>query len=92
MFRWDYDYVEIGDAPDPGDAGAYAPRGYEYGLTELDDAFDVEWGSSSSVSSGPLSPSFLGAGAGAGRSPVEDDGWEGETLASGSEGEKGDRS
>lgn len=67
-FRWDYDYVEVGDG---------SSRGYEYGLTVLDgddfrhDSSD-EWtvGSSSSISSGS-------------RSPVdESQSWEGETLAS----------
>jgi membrane-associated phospholipid phosphatase len=69
MFRWDYDYVEVGDAP---------TEGYEYGLTVLHsddfrhDSSD-EWtvGSSSSISSGS-------------RSPVDESqsAWEGETLAS----------
>ncbi|KAL2072165.1 hypothetical protein VTL71DRAFT_11508 [Oculimacula yallundae] len=68
-WRWDYDYVEKGDAP----SGAY-----EYGLSVLDvddfrnDSSD-EWtmGSSSSISSGS-------------RSPVDESqsSWEGETLAS----------
>ncbi|RDL33892.1 uncharacterized protein BP5553_08260 [Venustampulla echinocandica] len=67
-FRWDYDYVEVGDAPSVGD--------YEYGLTVLDTDFHTgssdEWtaGSSSSFSSGS-------------RSPIDDgQSWEGETLAS----------
>lgn len=67
-FRWDYDYVEVGDAPTAGD--------YEYGLTVLDTDFQTgssdEWtaGSSSSFSSGS-------------RSPIDDgQSWEGETLAS----------
>ena len=69
MFRWDYDYVEIGDTPSGG---------YEYGLTVLgNDDFrhdsSDEWtmGSSSSISSGS-------------RSPVDESqsSWEGETLAS----------
>ncbi|PSS09269.1 hypothetical protein M430DRAFT_37276 [Amorphotheca resinae ATCC 22711] len=68
VFRWDYDYVEIGDAPSGG---------YEYGLTTLDTDFrndsSDEWtvGSSSSISSGS-------------RTPVDEaqSSWEGETLAS----------
>ncbi|CAD6455472.1 e6b5b506-671c-42bf-b6a1-2fe62e401d7a [Sclerotinia trifoliorum] len=68
MFRWDYDYVERGDAP----AGIY-----EYGLAVLDQDFrhdsSDEWtmGSSSSFSSGS-------------RSPTDENGsaWEGDTLAS----------
>ncbi|TAQ87628.1 Peroxidase [Chlorociboria aeruginascens] len=67
-FRWEYDYVEIGEAPSGG---------YEYGLTTLDADFrhdsSDEWtiGSSSSISSGS-------------RSPVEESNssWEGDTLAS----------
>lgn len=68
-WRWEYDYVEKGDAP----IGAY-----EYGLSVLEgdefrhDSSD-EWtmGSSSSVSSGS-------------RSPIDEtqSSWEGETLAS----------
>ncbi|TQB70653.1 Aureobasidin resistance protein Aur1 [Monascus purpureus] len=68
-FRWDYDYIEIGNsAPD-----------YGYDLASLDGDYnlDDEWalGSSSSVSSGSLSP-------------VEDHyTWEGETLTSNSDHE-----
>lgn len=70
-FRWDYDYVEIGDAP----VGAYS-----YGLANLDTDFhhggpseSDEWtaGSSSSVSSGSLSPIDENSSL-----------WEGETLGS----------
>jgi len=68
FFRWDYDYVEYGDAPS---------NTYEYGLQTFGrDAFRFdsdEWtiGSSSSVSSGS-------------RSPIDENNssWEGETLAS----------
>lgn len=67
-FRWEYDYVEIGDAPSGG---------YEYGLAILNSDFrhdsSDEWtvGSSSSISSGS-------------RSPIDENqsSWEGETLAS----------
>ena len=78
FFRWDYDYVEHGEARE----------GYAYGLTDLDDDFrhiesETEaWslGSSSSFTSGERSPSVSL------RSPVDDvEGWEGETLASGSD-------
>ena len=74
MFRWDYDYVEVGENGDE----------YAYGMGGLDDSFryymydseDWSMGSSSSYSSGNRSPSSL-------RSPVDDhDGWEAETLAS----------
>ena len=68
-FRWEYDYVEIGEGPSAG-------AGYEYGLTVLDDFrhdSSDEWtiGSSSSISSGS-------------RSPVDENqsSWEGDTLAS----------
>lgn len=87
LFRWDYDYIDRGDAPDPHDYGA-SSRGVYAGLnTFVHDAFrhesDVEWGSSSSVnSSGARSPSV-----GTLRSPVERDGgvageetWKAETL------------
>ncbi|QSZ31145.1 hypothetical protein DSL72_000708 [Monilinia vaccinii-corymbosi] len=68
VFRWDYDYVEIGDLP----TGLY-----EYGLAALEQDFrhdsSDEWtmGSSSSFSSGS-------------RSPIDENGsaWEGDTLAS----------
>lgn len=67
FFRWDYDYVEYGDAPS---------REYEYGLTVLDTDFrnsSDEWtvGSSSSISSGSRSPV-----------DESQSSWEGETLAS----------
>lgn len=78
MFRWDYDYVEVGEANE----------GHAYGLTDLDDGLPLgnldsdEWtiGSSSSIASDSRSPS-VGM-----RSPV-DDTWEGETLASASDNE-----
>lgn len=48
-FRWDYDYIEIGDLP----------TGYSYELAHFD-SMDLgdEWtvGSSSSISSGSMSP------------------------------------
>ena len=69
MYRWDYDYVEIGDAP----------SAYGYGLAGVDEYHrgeTDEWtiGSSSSVSSGSMSP-------------TEDTHslWEGETLSSDNE-------
>ena len=50
-FRWDYDYLEIGEKSSD----------YVYGRAAMDDRFhpeSVEWtlGSSSSVSSGSMSP------------------------------------
>ena len=66
-FRWDYDYVEVGDAQ--------TNDGYEYGLNVLDfrNHSSDEWtvGSSSSISSGSRSPVDDGQSS-----------WEGETLAS----------
>lgn len=72
MFRWDYDYVEIGEAAEP----------FGYDLASLDNEFNLdsdEWtvGSSSSVSSGSLSP------------VDENHMWEGETLGSNSDLEAG---
>ncbi|KAI9798571.1 MAG: Aureobasidin resistance protein Aur1 [Piccolia ochrophora] len=68
-FRWDYDYIEVGEAP----------AEYSYGLADIDGdvrhhgVLGDEWtvGSSSSYSSGSMSPS-------------DDHGsiWEGETLGS----------
>lgn len=80
MFRWDYDYVEHGDE---------IKEPYAYGLTDFDDLYpnphgdSDSWtvGSSSSFSSSSREPS---AGM---RSPVTDDSWEGDTLASHSDGE-----
>lgn len=79
LFRWDYDYVEIGEAKE---------EDHVYGLTDLDDQFrpgiidSDEWtiGSSSSVASSSRSPS-VGM-----RSPT-DESWEGDTLASTSDNE-----
>jgi len=82
MFRWDYDYVEVGEAKE----------GCAYGLTDLDaDSYHPanladsdEWtvGSSSSIASS-RSPSLHD-----GRSPTEEGSmWDGETLASHSDGE-----
>lgn len=79
MFRWDYDYVEIGEAHSDNHA---------YGLTELDEgllpAESDEWtiGSSSSIASSSRSPST------GGRSPVDEGSmWDGDTLASTSDHE-----
>lgn len=71
-FRWDYDYVEFG--VDPSEKG--------YALADLDDSSHHrdadEWtiGSSSSISSGSISPVDEGQSL-----------WEGETLASHSDTE-----
>ncbi|GAB7347451.1 hypothetical protein MBLNU459_g4367t1 [Dothideomycetes sp. NU459] len=83
MFRWDYDYVEVGEAKD----------GYAYGLTDLDDDFHPidsadEWtiGSSSSIASPSRSPSVGTRSPSELRSPI-DESWEGDTLASTSDHE-----
>ena len=71
--RWDYDYVEVGESPD----------GYGYDLASLNGDFQLdgdEWtvGSSSSISSGSLSP-------------VDEHpcGWDGEPVSSHSDVEAG---
>ncbi|KAI4213464.1 MAG: hypothetical protein LQ351_003964 [Letrouitia transgressa] len=71
MFRWDYDYLEIGDGP--------SERGYALANFGNDTHADTdEWtvGSSSSISSGSMSPTDESSSI-----------WEGETLASPSESE-----
>ncbi|KAF1985821.1 PAP2-domain-containing protein [Aulographum hederae CBS 113979] len=85
-FRFDYDYIEIGE-----DNQSY-PYGTGPGLyKEFQPAGDSdEWtiGSSSSVSSRTRSPS---TGTGGARSPVDEHGnslWEGDTLASSSDHEQ----
>lgn len=76
FLRWDYDYVELGEAPE-------SVEDYAYGLADLDRfghmrGSNDEWtfGSSSSISSGSRSPATEGTGSV----------WDGETLAS--DGEK----
>lgn len=71
MFRWDYDYIEVGDVPLTD----------SFALTQLDvnsHRDSAEWtvGSSSSVSSGSVSPVDESQSL-----------WEGETLASHSDSE-----
>jgi membrane-associated phospholipid phosphatase len=73
FFRWDYDYVERGEAPTDEKSG------HEYGLTDLNDfhnRISSEWtmGSSSSISSGSISP--------VDNQSDRNSLWEGETLAS----------
>ncbi|KAI9822318.1 MAG: Aureobasidin resistance protein Aur1 [Pycnora praestabilis] len=76
LFRWDYDYTEIGELP----------SGYQYGLADINTNFHPmpsdsdEWtvGSSSSISSGSISPVDESQSI-----------WEGETLASHSDSELG---
>lgn len=71
MFRWDYDYIEVGDVPLTD----------SFVLTQLDanphpDSDEWTVGSSSSVSSGSVSPVDESQSL-----------WEGETLASHSDSE-----
>lgn len=72
-FRWDYDYAEVGEEP--------SEKGYALADLHPGDSADAdEWtiGSSSSISSGSISP----------RGNEESQSlWEGETLASHSDGE-----
>jgi inositol phosphorylceramide synthase catalytic subunit len=71
FFRWDYDYVETGEAPYGADIG------YEYGLTDLNEyryrrGSNDAWSVGSSASSRSIhSPEIEGQSI-----------WEGETLAS----------
>lgn len=80
FFRWDYDYVEIGE--DPVATGMVtSSRGYTLaGLDEVAATEPDEWtvGSSSSISSGTQSPVDA---------VDEHTSWEGETLASHSDTE-----
>ena len=79
MFRWDYDYVELGEAKEP----------HAYGLTDLDDYHPALHGDSDSwtmCSSSGFSTSSREPSAGI-RSPVSDGSWEGDTLASSSDNE-----
>ena len=83
MFRWDYDYVEIGEVHDEY-PGAFANFYEEFHPTSDSDEWTI--GSSSSFSSAARSPSV-----GAARSPVDESQslWEGDTLASSSDHENG---
>jgi hypothetical protein len=79
-FRWDYDYIEIGESQD-----AYSSKdgpGFyeEFQPSTSDDEWTV--GSSSSISSRSRSPSNTN------RSSSETSLWEGETLASTSDNER----
>jgi len=78
-FRWDYDYVEIGD---PMDGAGYSMLDIyeEFPSHAHSDSDDWASGSSSSYSTGGRSP--IGA-----RSPTDDSQslWEGETIGSDTE-------
>ena len=76
MFRWDYDYVERGEEVRESDV---------YGLTEFDDYHpdSDKWATSSSSS---FSTSSRDHSAGT-RSPLTENSWEGDTLASSSDNE-----
>ncbi|KAF2101479.1 aureobasidin resistance protein Aur1 [Rhizodiscina lignyota] len=81
--RWDYDYVEAGEAHIPGDMDGYALTNlYEDFHPGISDSDEWTIGSSSSISSRTRSPS---AG---GRSSAEGSLWEGETLGSSSDHEQ----
>ena len=86
MFRWDYDFVEIGESSSGFSYGGLADGDddeFRHGGDGAEDMWSL--GTSSSVNSS-ASRSPIGM-----RSPVDDDGWEGETLAGGSDGERGKR-
>jgi len=82
MFRWDYEYVERGEAKQPFAYGFAGDLDEEAYPTLHGDSDEWTLGSSSSFSPASRSPS---AGF---RSPVAgDESWEGDTLASGSDSE-----
>jgi hypothetical protein len=76
-FRWDYDYVEIGE---PKDGSGYSMLDIYEEFHPLSDSDDWASGSSSSYSTGGRSPSGL-------RSPVDDAQslWDGDTVGSDTE-------
>jgi hypothetical protein len=77
-FRWDYDYVEIGD---PADGAGYSMLDIYEEFQPQSDSDDWASGSSSSYSTGGRSP--MGA-----HSPVDTDAqslWDGDTVASDTE-------
>jgi hypothetical protein len=82
-FRWDYDYIEIGESQDnfaSGVSGGQAGFYEEFQPTHSDDEWTI--GSSSSISSRSRSPSNTN------RSSSENTSiWEGDTLASNSDHE-----
>ena len=79
-FRWDYDYVEIGD---PADGAGYSMLDIYEEFQPQSDSDDWASGSSSSYSTGGRSP--VGA-----RSPTDDSQslWDGDTVASDTESSK----
>ncbi|KAJ4321171.1 Phosphatidylinositol:ceramide phosphoinositol transferase (IPC synthase) [Neodidymelliopsis sp. IMI 364377] len=79
-FRWDYDYVEIGD---PQDGAGYSMLDIYEEFQPQSDSDDWASGSSSSYSTGGRSP--MGA-----RSPTDDSQslWDGDTVASDTESAK----
>jgi membrane-associated phospholipid phosphatase len=79
-FRWDYDYIEIGESQDNYSAKDGAGFYEEFQPSTSDDEWTV--GSSSSISSRSRSPSNTN------RSSSETSLWEGETLASTSDNER----
>jgi len=76
--RWDYDYIEIGDTPETFNS----PTGEYEEFHPLSDSDEWTLGTSSSFSSRSRSPS-------SGTRSSSDNMWEGDTLASGSDGERG---
>lgn len=75
-FRWDYDYIEMGDAPET-DYALSSKLGLYKEFHPLSDSDEWTLGTSSSFSSRSRSPSN-------GTRSSSDYMWEGDTLASGS--------
>lgn len=82
-FRWDYDYIEIGESQDSYAAGQNYAGLYEEFHPANSDSEEWTIGSSSSFSSRSRSPSN------GNRSSSENSNWEGDTLASTSDHERG---
>lgn len=76
--RWDYDFTELGESQEYGHVMTHFYE--EFHPTSDSDEWTI--GSSSSISSGTRSPSN------GPRSPIDSEGWEGDTLASASDHER----
>ncbi|KAK5725363.1 Phosphatidylinositol:ceramide phosphoinositol transferase (IPC synthase) [Elasticomyces elasticus] len=83
MFRWDYDYVEFGEAAETSSDSYDLDDFYQPPGSGGPDSDEWTLGSSSSMSGGSREPSVGGL-----RSPLQES-WEGDTLASGSDHEDG---
>ena len=81
--RWDYDYVEIGEAHVPNDIDGYALTNFYDDFHPGTDSDEWTIGSSSSISSRTRSPSNGGRSSAEGSSL-----WEGETIGASSDNEQ----